>query len=159
MDSFIESISGGIMVWRFRHTRLSEAEEKKVEALAVKLVGWSFIVLAAYILFEAGRELLTRDIPEPSLFGIISAPTSLVVMPALFVAKQRTGRKLGSRSLLADSRQTLACTFLSFALLPGLLANRLFGFLQADPVVGLFIGAWLVREGVETLRAGRLSSC
>jgi len=159
MDSFIESTSGGIMIWRFRQTRLSEAEEKKVEARAVKLVGWSFFVLAAYVLFEAAKKLITREVPEPSLFGIIIAATSLVVMPVLFIAKQRTGRRLGSRSLLADSKQTLACTFMSFALLLGLLANRLFGFWQADPVVGLFIGAWLVREGVETLKEGRLCSC
>jgi len=159
MDSFIESISGGIMIWRFRQTRLSEAEEKKVEARAVKLVGWSFFVLAAYVLFEAGRKLVTREVPDPSLFGIIIAATSLVVMPVLFIAEQRTGRRLGSRSLLADSKQTLACTFMSLALLLGLLANRLFGFWQADPVVGLFIGAWLVREGVETLKEGRLCSC
>ena len=159
MDSFIESTSGGIMIWRFSQTRLSEAEEKKVEARAVKLVGWSFFVLAAYVLFEAAKKLITREVPDPSLFGIIIAATSLIVMPALFIAKQRTGRKLGSRSLLADSKQTLACTFMSLALLLGLLANRLFGFWQADPVVGLFIGAWLVREGVETLREGRLCSC
>ena len=159
MDSFIESISGGIMIWRFRQTRLSETEKKRVEARAVKLVGWSFFVLAAYILFEAARKLTTHEAPEPSLFGIFVAATSLVVMPALYIAKQRTGRKLGSRSLLADSKQTLACTFMSFALLLGLLANRLFGFWQADPVVGLFIGAWLVREGVETLKEGRLCSC
>jgi divalent metal cation (Fe/Co/Zn/Cd) transporter len=159
MDSLVESISGGTMIWRFRQTRLSEAEEKKVEARAVKLVGWSFFVLAAYVLFEAARKLINREVPEPSLFGIIIAATSLVVMPVLFIAKQRTGRKLGSRSLLADSKQTLACTFMSFALLLGLLANRLFGFWQADPVVGLFIGTWLVREGVETLREGRLCIC
>jgi divalent metal cation (Fe/Co/Zn/Cd) transporter len=159
MDSFTESISGGIMIWRFRQTRLSEAEEKKVEARAVKLVGWSFFVLAAYVLFEAARKLTTREVPDPSLFGIIIAATSLVVMPALYIAKQRTGRKLGSRSLLADSKQTLACTFMSLALLLGLLANRLFGFWQADPVVGLFIGAWLVREGIETLKEGKLCSC
>jgi divalent metal cation (Fe/Co/Zn/Cd) transporter len=159
MDSFIESISGGIMIWRFRQTRLSEAEEKRVEARAVKLVGWSFFVLAAYVLFEAARKLVIREVPAPSLFGIIIAAASLVVMPALFIAKQRTGRKLGSRSLLADSKQTLACTFMSLALLLGLLANRLFGFWQADPVVGLFIGAWLVREGVETLKEGRLRGC
>ena len=159
MDSFVESISGGIMIWRFSQTRLSASEERRVEARAVKLVGWSFFVLAVYVLFEAARKLITREVPEPSLFGIIIAATSLVVMPALFIAKQRTGRKLGSRSLLADSKQTLACTFMSLALLLGLLANRLFGFWQADPVVGLFIGAWLVREGIETLREGRLCSC
>jgi divalent metal cation (Fe/Co/Zn/Cd) transporter len=159
MDSFIESVSGGIMIWRFSQTRLSESEERRVEARAVKLVGWSFFVLAAYVLFEAAKKLISREVPEPSLFGIIIAATSLVLMPVLFIAKQRTGRKLGSRSLLADSKQTLACTFMSLALLLGLLANRLFGFWQADPVVGLLIGAWLVREGVETLREGRLCNC
>jgi len=159
MDSFIESISGGIMIWRFSQTRLSEVDERKVEARAVKLVGWSFFVLAAYVLFEAVRKLAARDVPDPSLFGIVVAATSLVVMPALFVAKQRAGRRLGSRSLLADSKQTLACTFMSLALLLGLLANRLFGLWQADPVVGLFIGASLVREGIETLKEGRLCAC
>ena len=159
LDSFIESISGGIMIWRFSQQRLSEAEEKRVEAKAVKLVGWSFFILAAYVLFEAARKLITREAPEPSLFGIIIAATSLVVMPALFIAKRVTGRKLRSRSLLADSKQTLACTFMSAALLAGLLANRLFGLWQADPVVGIFIGAWLVREGIETLKEGRLCEC
>ena len=158
-DSFTESISGGIMIWRFSQTRLSEQEEQRVEARAVKLVGWSFFVLAAYVLFEASRKLVTREVPEPSLFGIIIAATSLVVMPVLFVAKQKTGRSMGSRSLLADSKQTLACTFMSAALLVGLLANRMFGLWQADPVVGLAIGAWLVREGVQTLREGHLCSC
>jgi divalent metal cation (Fe/Co/Zn/Cd) transporter len=159
LDSFIESISGGIMVWRFSQTHLSEPEERTVEARAVKLVGWSFFVLAAYVLFEAVKKLATREAPAPSLFGIIIAATSLVVMPVLYLAKQRTGRRIGSRSLLADSRQTLACALMSLALLLGLLANRLFGFWQADPIVGLFIGAWLVREGIETLKKGRLFSC
>jgi cation diffusion facilitator family transporter len=159
LDSFVESISGGIMIWRFSQRQLTDEREKKVEAKAVKLVGWSFFVLAAYILFEAVKKLVTREAPQPSLFGIIIAAMSLLVMPALFIAKQRTGKKLGSRSLVADSKQTLACVFMSAALLLGLLANRQFGFWQADPIVGLFIAAWLVREGVETLNQGRLCSC
>ena len=158
-DSFMESLSGGVMIWRFSQTRLTAEQEARVEARAVKLVGWSFFVLAAYILFEAVKKLVTRELPEPSLFGIIIAATSLVVMPVLYVVKRRTGKRLGSRSLIADSKQTLACTFMSFALLLGLLANRLLGFWQADPVVGLVIGAWLVREGVEALKEGRLCSC
>ena len=80
-------------------------------------------------------------------------------MLVLYLAKQRTGRRIGSRSLLADSRQTLACLLMSLALLLGLLANRLFGFWRAAPIVGLFIGAWLVSEGIETLKKGRLCSC
>jgi divalent metal cation (Fe/Co/Zn/Cd) transporter len=159
LDSFTESASGAIMIWRFRQTRLSASQEQKLEAKAVRLVGWSFFGLAAYVLIEAARKLITADVPEPSLLGIIIASASLVVMPALFIAKQVTGRRMGSRSLLADSKQTLACTFMSAALLIGLVANRRFGCWQADPVVGFLIGAWLVREGVQTLRAGRLCSC
>jgi len=159
MDSFIESISGGVMIWRFSQRGLTESEEQKVEAKAVKLVGWSFFILAAYIVFEAAKKLVEREVPQPSLFGIIVATASLIIMPVLFIAKRRTGRKLGSHSLVADSKQTLACTFMSAALLLGLLANRLFGLWQADPVVGGFIGIWLVREGIETLRRRELCSC
>ncbi len=159
LDSFTESASGAIMIWRFSQTRLSEPEEQRVEARATKLVGWSFFVLAAYVIFEAARKLITADIPRPSLAGIVIAAVSLVVMPALFLAKQAVGRRLGSQSLLADSKQTLACTFMSAALLTGLLLNRQFAFWQADPIVGLLIGAWLVREGVETIREKRLCSC
>ncbi len=159
LDSFVESISGGVMIWRFSRRGLTEEEEKRVEAKAVKLVGWSFFILAAYVIFEAAKKLLTREVVQPSTFGIVIAAVSLVVMPALFVAKQRTGRRLGSHSLVADSKQTLACTLMSAALLLGLLANRLFGLWQADPVVGGFIGIWLVREGIETLKQGRLCSC
>lgn len=159
IDSFIESISGGVMIWRFSQRGLTQAEETKVEAKAVKLVGWSFFILAAYILFEAAKKLLEREVPQPSLFGIIVAAASLIIMPLLFVLKQHTGRKLGSHSLVADSRQTLACTLMSAALLLGLLANKLFGLWQADPIVGGFIGIWLVREGIETLRRRELCSC
>ncbi len=159
LDSFIESISGGVMVWRFSQRGLTESEERKVEAKAVKLVGWSFFILAAYILFEAAKKLVEREVPQPSLFGIIVATASIIIMPVLFLAKRRTGRKLGSHSLVADSKQTLACTLMSAALLFGLLANRLFGLWQADPIVGGFIGIWLVREGIETLRHRELCSC
>lgn len=159
LDSFIESVSGGVMIWRFSQRGLTEEKERKVEAKAVKLVGCSFFVLAAYILFEAAKKLLQREVPRPSLLGIIIAVASLAVMPALFVAKQRTGRKLGSHSLVADSKQTLACTLMSAALLLGLLANRLYGLWQADPVVGGLIGIWLVREGIETLQRSRLGGC
>lgn len=159
VDSLIESVSGGIMIWRFSQTRLSETDERRVEARAVKLVGCSFFILAGYVLFEAIKKLVNREAPEPSLLGIIIAATSLVVMPALFFAKQVTGRRMGSRSLLADSKQTLACMLMSLALLLGLLTNELFGFWQADPIVGLFIGCWLVREGIETRREGRFCSC
>jgi divalent metal cation (Fe/Co/Zn/Cd) transporter len=153
LDSFVESLSGGVMIWRFsQHGKISAEAEEKIERKAAKLVGYTFFILAAYVLFESLKKLLTREIPQPSLLGIIIAIVSLIVMPILFLAKYRLGKKIGSISLVADSKQTLACVFLSASLLVGLGLNYLFGFWQADPIVGLIVVLFLVREGIETLQ-------
>jgi len=116
-DSFVESLSGGVMVWRFRkQTWASKEEEMRTERKAVHFAAVTFFVLGAYVLFESGKKLFTKEAAAPSLFGIIIAIVSLLVMPLLFWAKYRTGKSLESRSLVADSRQTLACMFLSAAL-------------------------------------------
>ena len=152
LDSFVESFSGGIMIWRFRkHGELSQVEEERIEKRATRLVAYTFFVLGAYILYESVDKLVLRDAPDPSLIGIIIAAVSLVVMPILFIMKYRTGQQLCSRSLVADSKETLACIFLSIALLIGLGSNYFFGFWQADPIVGLVIVAFLLREGRELL--------
>lgn len=159
-DSFVESLSGGIMIWRFRaHGNLTMEEEEKIEAKAAKLVAYSFFMLGAYILFESLKKLILREHSEPSLIGIIIAIASIIVMPILFYLKYRIGKSIGSRSLVADSKQTLACLYLSFALLIGLGLNYLFGFWWSDPVVGLVIVAFLIREGYETLKEDKLCSC
>lgn len=150
LDSFVESLSGGVMIWRFwKHEEMSEEEVEHAERRAIKLVASTFFILAAYILYESINKLVSREAPDPSLFGIIIAVVSLIVMPILFYHKYKTGKALNSRSLVADSKETLACMFLSFALLVGLGANYLFDFWQADPVIGLIIVVVLVREGYE----------
>ncbi len=152
LDSFVESMSGGVMIWRFRkHGKISEEEEEKVERRATRLVAYTFFVLGAYVLYESIRKLYLRAAAEPSLFGIIIAIVSVIVMPVLFYLKYQTGKSIGSRSLVADSRETLACVFLSVSLLIGLGLNYLYGIWQADPVVGLIIVGFLVKEGYETL--------
>jgi len=152
LDSFVESLSGCVMIWRFRKSgTTSREEEGRVEAKALRLVGYSFLVLAVYVLAESVKRLLFRQMPEPTLFGIIIAVVSIVVMPFLFSMKYRTGRAMGSRSLVADSKETLACIFLSFSLLVGLGLNYLWHLWWADPVVGLVVVTYLVREGYETL--------
>ncbi|MDD5556247.1 MAG: cation transporter [bacterium] len=153
LDSFVESLSGGVMIWRLRkHGRITPEEEERVEARATRLVGLTFFVLGAYVLYESLGKLLRREIPEPSVLGIAVAAVSLAVMPVLYRMKDRVGRAIGSESLVADSRETLACSFLSAALLAGLGANYLWGAWWADPAVGLVVVAYLVREGSETLR-------
>jgi divalent metal cation (Fe/Co/Zn/Cd) transporter len=152
LDSFVESLSGGVMIWRFRkHGKISEEEEEKVERRATRLVAYTFFVLGAYVLYESVRKLYLREAAEPSLFGIIIAIVSVIVMPVLFYLKYQTGKSIGSRSLVADSKETLACVFLSFSLLIGLGLNYLHGIWQADPIVGLVIVGFLVKEGYETL--------
>jgi len=100
------------------------------------------------------RFRLHGKISDPSLFGIIIAIVSLITMPILFYLKYRTGRELGSRSLIADSKETLVCSFLSLALLVGLGLNYFFGLWQADPIIGFVIVGYLIKEGRETLAGG-----
>ena len=160
LDSFVESLSGGIMIWRFRkHSELSHDEEEKIEAKATKIVAYTFFVLAAYVLFESLKKLFYREITEPSLIGIIIAIASIIVMPTLFLLKYRIGKSIASSSLVADSKQTLACVFLSFALLIGLGLNYSYRIWWADPVVGLLIVAYLIREGYNILKEEKLWSC
>jgi len=151
LDSIIESLSGFILIWRLRqHGKISEQDEERLEQRATRFVAITFFILGTYILVQSIRKLVIEEIPEPSLPGIIIAIASIIVMPLLTWQKYRTGKQIGSRALIADSKETLACAFLSVALLLGLGANYLFGFWQADPIVGLIIVAFLFREGWET---------
>ncbi len=160
LDSLVESLSGAIMIWRFRpHPGLTPEMEARKEKKAVKLVGYSFFILAGYVIFESLRKLYFREIPETSLPGIIIALASIILMPSLFYFKLRTSRALNSRSFLADARQTLACFFLSVSLLAGLGLNYLFGLWQADPITGLIISVVLLKEGYSTLVYQELCSC
>ena len=153
LDSLVESLSAGIMIWRFnKHGKISKQEEERIERRAEKLVGYTFLMLSAYILYESIDKLVNNEVPEPSLFGIIIALISIIVMPILFYKKYQTGKAINSRSLIADSKETLACAFLSVTLLIGLGANYLFGFWQADSIVGFIIVFFLAREGFEILK-------
>jgi divalent metal cation (Fe/Co/Zn/Cd) transporter len=160
LDSLVESLSGGVMIWRFaRHDTLSPAEEERLERRAIKIVGYTFFVLGAYVLYESLEKLILHQPPAPSLFGIFIALASIIVMPVLFRRKYQTGKALGSASLMADSKQTLACAMLSVALLIGLGLNYWFGIWQADPAIGLVIVVLLAREGYQALKEQKLCSC
>jgi divalent metal cation (Fe/Co/Zn/Cd) transporter len=150
LDSVVESLSGLILIWRLRrHDQVTPEEEERIELLAQRLVAVTFFALGAYVLIESVRKLVSADIPEPSIIGMIIAVLSIFIMPALAWRKRIIGTAIGSRALLADAKETIACAFLSFALLAGLLANYLFGFWQADPLAGFVIVFYLFREGYE----------
>ena len=156
LDSIVESLSGGVLIWRLRqHGKISEEAEERLERRATRFVAITFFILGLYILFESINKLVVAEIPEPSPGGIIIAVASIIVMPFFVWQKYKTGKAIKSRALVADSKETLACAFLSVALLLGLGANYLFGFWQADPIVGLIIVAFLFREGVEGLKETR----
>ncbi len=160
LDSFVESASGSVMIWRFTgHEHMTDAEEERAERVAVKLVAAAFFIFAAFVLYESAEKLYRGVPPEPTLIGIIIALVSIITMPTLYYFKMRTAREAGSRSLAADSKQTLACFMLSVALLLGLGANYIFGLWQADPAAGLIIAVFLVKEGWEAATTGEICSC
>lgn len=153
LDSIVESLSGMILIWRLRqYGRISEEEEERIEKKAQKFVALTFFLLGVYVLFQSAKKLILKEIPDPSLPGIIIAIVSLIVMPVLSYLKLKTGKQIESNALIADSKETLACSFLSLALLLGLGANYLFGFWQADAIAGLIIVFFLMREGIEVWR-------
>lgn len=155
VDSVIESTSGAILLWRLRDGERGEQRER----IALRLVGISFLLLAAYVAFDAVKSLIARESPEASYIGIGIAALSLIVMPLLARAKRRVAAQLNSRAMKADSRQTDLCAYLSAILLGGLLLNALFGLWWADPVAGLVMLPIIAREGVEALRGETCDDC
>ena len=149
-DSVIEVTSGAALLWRL-HMDTPERRER-AEKTALKLVGWSFMLLAAYVTFDAIKSLALREPPEASYVGIALAALSLVVMPVLARAKRKVAASINSRALEADSRQTDICAYLSAILLGGLLLNALLGWWWADPVAALVMVPIITKEGVEALR-------
>ena len=147
LDSIVEVGSGLVILWQFRHP-LPETRERQ----ALRLIALSFFALAAYVTVESARTLNGDTTPDVSPLGIGIAIASLMVMPFLSWAQRRTGRELGSGSVVADSKQTLLCTYLSAVLLAGLVLNATLGWSWADPVAGLIIAGVAVREGLEAWR-------
>ena len=149
-DSFIESASGGALLWRL-HSDHPEKRERS-EQIAIKLVGVGFLILAAYVTFDAVKAIINREPPEATYLGIGIAALALVVMPLLARAKRRVAKALHSHAMEADARQTDICTYLSAILLGGLLLNALFGWWWADPIAALIMVPIIVKEGIEGLR-------
>jgi divalent metal cation (Fe/Co/Zn/Cd) transporter len=147
LDSVVEVSSGLIILWQFRH-ELPESRERQ----ALRLMAMSFFALAGYVAFESVRALFFGGEADASPVGIGLAAASLVIMPFLSWAQHRTGKALGSNAVVADSTQTLLCTYLSAVLLVGLVLNATLGWGWADPIAGLVIAAVAAREAVQAWR-------
>ncbi|MFE7452503.1 cation diffusion facilitator family transporter [Streptomyces griseus] len=150
LDSVIEVSSAAAVAWQFsaREHTVREAREKA----ALRIISVSFFALAAYVTVDAVRALTGTGEADPSPVGIVIAALSLAVMPFLSAAQRRAGREIGSASAVADSKQTLLCTYLSAVLLAGLLLNATLGWTWADPVAALVIAGLAVKEGREAWR-------
>lgn len=152
LDSTVEVLSASVIVWQMTRDVPEDREEQ-----ALRLIAMSFFALAGYVAVQAVFDLASRSQPETSTVGIALAAVSLVVMPLLAGLKRRNGRRLGSGSVVADSNQTLLCTYLSVVLLVGLLLNATVGWWWADPVAALVIAALAINEGREAWHGERCS--
>ncbi|BDT87276.1 cation transporter [Nocardia cyriacigeorgica] len=147
LDSVIEVSSAAAVAWQF-----AGRDPEKREKIALRIIAFSFFALAAYVTIDSLRALFGIGEAQHSPIGIGLAAASLVIMPVLSYAQRRAGRELGSASAVADSKQTLLCTYLSAVLLVGLLLNSLFGWSWADPIAALVIAVIAVKEGVNAWR-------
>ncbi|WP_285561384.1 cation diffusion facilitator family transporter [Actinoplanes regularis] len=147
LDSVIEVSSAAAVAWQF-----TGRDPERRERTALRIIAISFFALAAYVTAESVRALLGGAEAAHSTVGIVLAAVSLAIMPGLSYAQRRAGRELGSRTAVADSKQTLLCTYLSAVLLVGLVVNSLFGWSWADPIVALVIAAVAIKEGREAWR-------
>ena len=147
LDSVIEVSSAAAVAWQF-----AGRDPQRREQTALRGIAWSFFALAAYVTVESLRALLGGAESEHSPVGIALVALSVVIMPVLSLAQRRAGRELGSASAVADSKQTLLCTYLSVAVLVGLVLNSALGWWWADPAAGLVLAALAVREGRNALR-------
>lgn len=153
-DSAIEVAAAGAIVWRLRRAPAGADRETETtaERRALRIVAATFLLLAIYIWVEAGTALVTGDEADAPALGLALAALSVVVMPTVAVVQQRTGRSIGSRSMVADAVETWICTALSFVLLLGLALNAAFGWWWADPAGALAMTPVIVWQGFDTWR-------
>lgn len=153
LDSVIETAAAGVLLWRLAVEARGADKETiaRTEHRVHQFVGVTFLLLALYVTAQAGSTLWNRQAPEESVVGIVLATVSLVLMPLVSWGKLRAAREIGSAALRAEAKETLACSYLSLALLLGLAANAAAGWWWADPAAALLMVPWLVKEGREEL--------
>lgn len=161
LDSLIECMAAFALLWRLSVAARGASAERveRAEGRVLRLVGATFLLLAAYVLAQSAWTLWTRSAPAESPVGIALAAVSLVVMPLVSWGKLRAADALGSAALRAEAKETLACSYLSLTLLVGLVANAAAGWWWADPTAALLMVPWLVREGLEGVRGERCNDC
>lgn len=151
LDSFVEVASGSALLWRMKADR-DVKQRERAERISLRVVGFCFLALAAYVAIDSVRSLLQRSRPERGLFGIAIGVASLFVMPLLARAKRKVGKAIDSPAMIADSQQAQFCTYLSAVLLAGLLLNFFFGWWWSDSVAALVMVPIIANEGIEAVK-------
>lgn len=151
VDSVIEVTASAAAQWRLR-AHLDPVRREHVEHITLRIIGWSFLALAAYIAIDGAKSLWLHERPEGSTLGIMVLALSVIVMPLLARAKRRVARELGSRALEADAEQTSLCAYLSVIALAGVALNAALGWWWADPVAAMAMVPIIAKEGVEGIR-------
>jgi divalent metal cation (Fe/Co/Zn/Cd) transporter len=157
IDSVIEVTASGVAQWRLR-ADLDHARRERVEHITIRVIGWSFLALAAYVATDSAITLWSRERPDRSVLGMAILVLSVVVMPALARAKRRVARALDSAALEADAMQTSLCAYLSAIALVGVALNALLGWWWCDPVAALAMVPIIAKEGIDGVRA-KATSC
>lgn len=147
LDSGIETFAA-FAAWRFLRREITEETEGKLS----RIVGWTFLALAGYVVIQSAHDLIVGEEVAPSRLGLIVTAISLLVMPYLGVWKLRLARRLGSRGLEAEAKETIACSYLSFFAVLGVAVRYLGGPSWVDPVAALLMVPWMLREGIEKIR-------
>jgi len=151
LDSVIEVTASGAAQWRLR-ADFDAPRRERAERASLRIIGWSFLALAAYVVYESADALLGREPPERSVVGLVLLALSAVVMPVLARAKRRVARAMTSRALEADATQTSLCAYLSVIALAGVALNAALGWWWADPVAALAMVPIIAKEGIEGAR-------
>ena len=160
LDSVIELVTGGVLLWRLvteaRASALDRVE--RAERLAAWVTGIALILLCVYVVATSALSVLTQTRAESSVVGIGLALAAIVIMPLLAWRKRAIATPLGSAALRGDAACAGACAYMAGALLVGLLLNALLGWWWADSLVALGLLYWLIPEVCEAIagaRAGR----
>lgn len=158
IDSVIEVTASGAAQWRLR-ADVDHARRERAERVTIRVIGWSFLALAAYVATDSAITLWSRARPDRSVLGMAILVLSVVVMPALARAKRRVARALDSAALEADAMQTSLCAYLSVIALVGVALNALLGWWWSDPVAALAMVPIIAKEGIDGVRAKAACAC
>jgi divalent metal cation (Fe/Co/Zn/Cd) transporter len=152
LDSFVESFSSGIMIWRFKHRRnMTKKMEEEIEKKAFRYVGITFLILGLYVLVDSIISLIYEKEPVIALWTIVIPVFSILIMTGVYLIKKNIVKSTGSKSLALDAKQTLVCILMSFVLLTGLYLNVFWDLWWVDGVCGIIISLFLFKEGYEAL--------